>query len=149
MFKVSTATVFLGLIVVFLLPSPVSAKRLLPRVASKAALATSSKTTSTSKGITSSVRFRGDRRAINATFTNLGIASAISYQLTYDVNGITQGAGGSVSTAGPEPVVREILFGTCSHGICRYDSGIKNAKFTVTTTLKSGKKIVKGFRLKV
>lgn len=130
------------------LASDVDAKKLLPRVnipktTSKAATGGSS-----SQGVLVKVKFRGDRRAIVATFSDLSKASSVTYSLTYDSKGITQGAGGSVSVT-EGTVTREILFGTCSHGTCRYDTGITNAKLSVTTTLKNGKKIVKNFKLKV
>jgi len=129
----------------FLLAEPAFAKRTLPRaggsVSSTVPVGTSS--------ITASVKFRSDRLAINAAFKNLSVAKSVSYQLTYTGNGIAQGAGGTVSDLTAEPQERELLFGTCSKGVCTYHTGIKNAKFVVTTTLKSGKKVVKTFRLKV
>lgn len=122
------------------------AARKLPRVAPRTA--TTSKVLPT-KGVTVKVRFRADRRAIIASFTNLSVASSVSYTLTYDSNGSTQGAGGSITPGTVEPIERELIFGTCSHGVCRYDTGIKNAKLVVITTLKSGKKISKSFKLKI
>lgn len=119
--------------------------KLLPR-AKKPATSTSSSAVVAGRVVTK-VRYRTDRRAIIATFTNLSVANSISYTLTYDSAGITQGAGGTVDPTTAEPVVREILFGSCSAGICRYDRNITNAKFVVTTILKSGKRVVKTFRL--
>lgn len=127
--------------------SPVSAKRLLPHA--RKSSSTSSRAVRSTRGVTAGVRFRGDRRGIVVTFSNLSIAKAINYQLSYSVRGTTQGAGGALSPGSPDPSTRELIFGTCSHGVCRYDSGITNARFTVTTTLKNGLKIVKRFRLKV
>lgn len=101
-----------------------------------------------SRGVTVRVRFRGDRRAIIVDFSNLGIAASVSYNLSYTTRGTTQGAGGEIGTA-EDPTTREIIFGTCSHGVCRYDSGITKARFLVTTRLKNGVKVVKPFRLKV
>jgi len=96
-----------------------------------------------------SVKFRGDRRALIINFSNLGIASSASYNLSYNTRGTTQGAGGTIASGAAEPVVRELLFGTCSAGVCRYDTGITNARFTVTTVLKNGLKVIKPFRLKI
>jgi hypothetical protein len=124
--------------------TPVSAKRLLPRVKPKGT------NVSSSKGITTLVKFRGDRLAINVTFSNLNIASSVSYSLSYNTRGTTQGAAGTLNpTTSTDPTVRELLFGTCSHGVCRYDSGITNARFVVTTRTINGKKVIKSFRLKV
>lgn len=101
------------------------------------------------RGITVRPKFRGDRLAIIITFSNLSIARSIDYTLSYNSRGITQGAGGALSPDSPDPLTRELIFGSCSHGVCRYDSGITNARLTITTTLKNGLKIVKRFRLKV
>lgn len=138
------------LIVFFLFPvfsQVAEAKRLIPQAKPSSSTSKAPKIT---RGVKTSVKFRGDRRAINATFTNLGIASSVSYNLSYTSRGTSQGAGGTINPAdSPDPTSREIIFGSCSAGVCRYDSGITNAKFVVTTTLKNGTKVVKSFKLKV
>jgi hypothetical protein len=132
-------------IIILTFPSPVLAKRVIPASQPKA---TTTKVTTT-KGITTKVRFRGDRRAIVTTFSNLSIASKVDYTLSYQTRGTTQGASGGISATAEDPMTREIIFGTCSHGVCRYDAQITNAKFTVTTTLKTGRKVSKSYILKV
>lgn len=127
-------------------PSEAWAKRTVPQA--KAATA-SGPVASTTKGVAVSVKFRSDRKAIVATFTSLSKASRVDYTLSYNTRGTTQGATGSIVPPVGEPAVREIIFGTCSHGVCRYDSGITNGQFTVTTYLTSGKKVIKNFKLKV
>lgn len=124
----------------------VQGKRLLPQVG--VSKAKSSPTTSAAGGVGVKVKFRGDRQAILADFSNLDFASSVSYTLTYSHAGVNEGAGGTVSSSGSS-ASRELLFGTCSKGVCRYHGSVKNAKFTVTSTLKGGKKIVKTFRLRV
>ena len=119
--------------------------RLLPRALPKKAASGITNT----KGVVVSVKFRSDRRAILLSFTKLSVAKAISYTLTYDSAGVTQGAGGSVDPGSPEPASRELVFGTSSNGVYRYHTGIKNAKLVITTTLKTGKKVVKSFKLKM
>lgn len=126
------------------------AKRVLPQVAQQTKTETKTQVKS-GRGVTVSVKFRADRNAIIATFTNLRIAKDITYNLSYkNADGIEQVAQSSVDPKAKEPVVRELLFGTCStNNICHYDTGIKDAKFIVTTTLLNGKKVVKTFNLKV
>ncbi|MEK7188436.1 MAG: hypothetical protein AAB685_01130, partial [Patescibacteria group bacterium] len=97
---------------------------------------------------TSKVKKRADGKAIVVTLSNLSSAKSVSYLLSYDANGTTQGASGSVNVSESTSVVRELLFGSCSKGVCRYDSGIKNAKFVVTSVLKNGQKVIKPFRIK-
>lgn len=125
--------------------SGVYAKRLLPylRTANRAPVAAA-----TTRGVTSSVKFRGDRRAIIAVFNNINAFQSISYILTYSGNGIPQGVTGNI-TPGDNTTTREIIFGTCSNGICRYDRNITNAKFIITTTLNNGTRIRKTYVLKV
>ena len=137
----------LALIAFTLLPTDASARRLLPR-AVPATGATRSGGTITTSGPGVKVRFRPDRLAIIATFSNINQATSVSYLFSYNSRGTTQGAQGSVNTAEAN-TTREIIFGTCSHGVCRYDYGISGAKFVVTMRLPNGKKIVKTFRLKV
>ncbi|MDO8503397.1 MAG: hypothetical protein Q7S60_01775 [bacterium] len=138
---------FLPLLVAFLLfPQEVQAKKQLPQASSQKSSGTR---VSSGKGVGVSVKFANYKRAISATFTNLGIASSVTYQLTYTQNGINEGAGGSISDLSSGTTTRQLLFGTCSKGVCRYHTGIKNAKFVVTTTLKDGRKTIKTFKLKV
>lgn len=139
-------TIFiLGLVLLgAIFTSAVLAKRLLPQARPRSAGA------APTRGISTSVKFRGDRLAIVVTFSNLTVASSVSYILSYNTRGTTQGASGTLNPeTSPDPTVRELLFGTCSHGVCRYDYGITNARFVVTTVRRDGKKIVKSFRLKV
>ncbi len=127
--------------------STASAKRLLPR-AQKPSVPSGASTAVKTVGVKPIVGFRSDRRAIIVTFQNLEIAARVEYSLTYTSRGIKQGAGGVITPTTSEET-RELLFGTCSHGVCRYDTGITNARFTVTTVLKNGRKVVKPFRLRV
>lgn len=147
--SVKKVSIFALTILVFVfLATPTLAKRVLPRA--RAAGGTKSTAGTPSGRIGISVKFRGDRRAIIVNFSSLSNASNVSYTLSYSTRGTTQGAGGSInpSTAGAS-ASRELLFGTCSHGVCRYDSGITNAKLVVTYTLTNGKKYSKTFRIKV
>ena len=132
----------------FLLFTRDSFARTLPRALGPTNTTSSGQTNNPNR-IKTVVKFRTDRLAINITFTNLSVASSISYTLTYNTNGVTQGAGGSIALPTTEPVIRELLFGSCSHGVCRYDTNISNAKLVVTTVLKSGVKVIKTFKLKV
>ena len=125
-------------------PGSAHARKLLPRA--KPAVAGTSKVVSSGPSV--SVKFRSDRRAIVATFSNLNKASSVTYMLSYNTRATTQGAQGSVNVS-ENNTSREIIFGTCSHGVCRYDSGISGAKFVVTIKLPNGRKTIKTFNLKV
>lgn len=100
-----------------------------------------------SGGAPTKIKFRSDRRAIIVNFSNLNNYSKVTYTFSYSTRGTTQGSTGSVPTTSSTQV-REFPFGTCSGSVCRYDSGITNAKFTVVSTATSGKKYSKTSRLK-
>lgn len=131
-------------VLIILSTSLVSAKKLLPFLRKATGLITS-----TSSGVTSSVKFRGDRLGIIVTLGNLQAARKVDYFLSYQSKGITQGASGSITDTSVGSATRDIIFGSCSKGVCRFDSGISNAKFVITIYLNSGRKIVRSYRLRV
>lgn len=137
--------VFIFIFIFFALNlSSVSAKKLLPFLKRNTGT-----TTSTSSQVTSSVKFRGDRLGIIVTLGNLQAAYKVDYFLSYQTKGTTQGASGSITDISVGGATRDIIFGSCSKGACRYDSGISNAKFVITIYLTSGRKIVRSYKLKV
>lgn len=107
------------------------------------------KTANTGGGIGVSVRLRGDKKALLVSFSNLQNATAVSYILTYQTRGQQEGAGGSVRPSEGNTATRELLFGTCSKNVCTYHPSIANMKFEVTTELKSGKKSIKRYKIRV
>lgn len=134
----------LAALFVFLASSTAEAK-LLPQ-AKKGGKTASVK--STGSGITVSPRLRGDRKALLVTFSNLRNAKSVSYTLMYQTNGQEEGAGGTLSSLeGTQS--RELLFGTCSKNVCRYHTGITNAKLEVSYTATTGKKYLKRYRIRV
>jgi hypothetical protein len=82
------------------------------------------------------------------TFLDFGQAVSVTYTLTYQAGGIPHGARGTArpATAGQR---RELLFGTCSAGVCRYHTHITNARLIIDSRLKSGLIIRKPYRIKV
>lgn len=125
----------------------VNAGKILPQVKSSKKAITPQKTST--KRINVSPKLRSDRKALLIYFSNLQNASSVSYMLIYKTNGQEEGAGGSVSPAYGNTATRELLFGTCSKNVCRYHSNIANMKLEVTAELKSGKKIIKRYKIKV
>ena len=141
MFKNLLFIVFLSL---FLLVLPVEAK-LLPRFSGSSSYSGTSATT----GFFVSPKLRGDRMAVALYFGNLSKVKSVSYVLTYQGSGSDQGAIGSVDSSSGNAANRELLFGTCSSGVCTYHSNIVNAKLEVTVEQLSGKKTLKRYRIKV
>lgn len=102
-----------------------------------------------SSGPSISAKLRADRKALNLYISNANKAGSISYTLSYRTNGVDQGVAGTIDPGGQTSLSRELLFGTCSSGVCRYHTGITNAVLEVTSTLTSGKRVLKRFRIKV
>lgn len=105
-------------------------------------------TTKSGTGISVFPRLRVDRKALVVNFANLQNATAVSYTLTYKTAVQDEGAIGSLALGGSS-ATQELLFGTCSRNVCRYHTGIKNAKLEVSYTTKSGKKYLKRFKIRV
>ena len=137
---------FLTLIPLLLLAQTAEAK-VLPQ-ASKPSVKITSKV-STSAGINISPKLRADRKALIIYFSNLQNASSVSYSLIYDTSTQQEGAIGSLDVSGSSNQSTELLFGTCSKNVCRYHSGIANMRLEVSYTLKSGKKYLKKYKIKV
>lgn len=112
----------------------------------------SGKTVARSSGTTIGVypRLRADRKAVVVTFTNLGNAKSVAYSLIYTHGGGQQeGAGGGLNLTGKSIDTAELLFGTCSAGVCRYHSNIKDARLEVSYTSFTGKKYLKKFKIRI
>lgn len=95
-----------------------------------------------------SPRFRSDRRALNVYFSGLNNASSVTYSLTYDTNGKTEGVGGTIKNQG-NAVSRELVFGTYSSGYWRYHTNITNMKFEVVSELNSGQKAIRRYKIRI
>lgn len=130
---------------VLILPNEAwTAKKRPPRGSTKEAPVTRTYT----RGIRASVRFRSDRRGLLINFSGFSGITSVTYTLTYNANGIAQGAMGTATpeTGGEQ---REVLFGTCSHGVCRYHTNITNAKLVIDSKLSSGLTVRKPYRIKI
>ena len=132
----------------FLLPSNVRAAKSRPPRGGKAQTQTATRSYSRSRGIKASVRFRPDRLGLLINFSGFDNITSVTYALTYTADGIPQGVRGTVTaeTAGEQ---RELLFGTCSGGVCRYHSNITNARLVIDSKLSSGIIIRKPYRIKI
>lgn len=138
--------VFISFCLFVILNTNTSYAKLLPQAVGKKVV--SSNRTAASSTVTVSPRLRADRKALLVSFGGLTSATSVSYTLTYNQNGQNEGAGGSI-TPNSATASRELLFGTCSSGVCRYHTNIKNMKFEVVSKLKSGKIVKKRFGIRV
>lgn len=155
MIKTSGTKIFVLLILAAFLFANNAEAKVLPQA--KKSLQKSSSATK-GAGIGVSPKLRGNRKALVITFSNLQNASSVSYFLTYkqslpSYDGKTstqdEAALGALTLNGSSTQTTELLFGTCSKNVCRYHTGIKDAKLDISYTLNSGKKYLKKYRIKV
>jgi len=134
--------VSLFFIVSFILTIKVEA-RILPRFRSKG-----TSRGAVYSGLIVSPRLRSDRKALLVTFNNLQKVKNATYTLMYQTDGKDEGVSGSVDSSSGNSLSRELLFGTCSSGVCRYHANISNMRFEILTELPSGKRSIKRFRIR-
>lgn len=103
---------------------------------------------SVSSGIPAIARYRPDRLGINLSFGNFNNLESVSYSFTYTTNGIAQGVGGTVTAANNPTAARELLFGTCSRGACRYHYNLSDARLVLTAKYTNGATATKSYRIK-
>ncbi|OGK24415.1 hypothetical protein A2954_02890 [Candidatus Roizmanbacteria bacterium RIFCSPLOWO2_01_FULL_37_12] len=101
-----------------------------------------------SSGVVVSPRLRPDRKALNVFFNNLSKAKNITYTLIYQTDGKDEGISGSIDSSSGNSTTRELLFGTCSAGVCRYHTNLSGMKLEIETTLLNGKKTLKRFKIR-
>lgn len=85
---------------------------------------------------------RRDGNAIHLIIKRTASYDAISYELSYNAEGVDRGVVGDVDTSKKKgEYEQEILFGTCSKNVCKYDKGVENG--TLTLKIKNGKRLLK------
>lgn len=87
---------------------------------------------------------RKDGNALNLNIKRVSRYDAFSYSLAYtDTEGISRGVGDENTWVniekGKTEYNQEILFGTCSKNVCKYDKGVENG--TLTLRMKKGSKV--------
>ena len=102
-----------------------------------------------STNINVSPKLRADRKALIVYFSNLQNARNVSYSLTYTTSIQQEGAIGTLALNGSSTATQELLFGTCSKNVCRYHTGVRDARLEVSYISKSGKKYIKKYKIKV
>lgn len=123
--------------------------KILPQAGKSAAIKPSVKSMGSTIGVYP--KLRSDRKALIVNFTNLQNAKSVSYSLVYSQGplGQQEGAGGALNLTGQTTDKAELLFGTCSSGVCKYHTGIKDARLEVSYTSVNGKKYLKKFKIRV
>ncbi|MBI5452429.1 hypothetical protein HY945_03125 [Candidatus Gottesmanbacteria bacterium] len=139
--KLSIILLIFIAVVTFGIPSATyAAKKFVPKKVTRAKVSAGS--------IPAIVRYRGDRQGILLSFLNFNGLKSASYSFTYETNGNPQGAGGTITAANNPTAQRELLFGTCSSGVCRYHYNLTNARLILTAKTTNGRTISKSYRIK-
>lgn len=95
-----------------------------------------------------SLTSRPDGKELILTIENIQNIRIIEYELVYLTGDVQRGVIGSISVSGGEDEVsRDLLLGTCSRGVCRYDENVTGGTLTITFRGEKSYKFVKDFSL--
>lgn len=95
-----------------------------------------------------SLTSRPDGRELTLSIENLKNIKTVEYELVYLTEGVQRGVIGSVSLKqGETSLSRNLLLGTCSRGVCRYDKDVTGGTLTVIFRNQKTYKFVKDFNL--
>jgi len=96
-----------------------------------------------------SLTSRPDGRELYLKITNIKNFDSLEYELIYLTEGMQRGvSGGPVKLKpGETAFSRDLLLGTCSRSICRYDENVTHGTLTVTFRGEKAYKFIKDFEL--
>ena len=102
-----------------------------------------------SSGLVVYPKLRPDRLALIFTLSNLQKINNVSYTLMYQTNGKDEGVSGTIDSSSGLSVTRELLFGTCSAGVCRYHPNITGMKLEIVSELSNGKQTLRRYKIRI
>ena len=102
-----------------------------------------------SSGLVVYPKLRPDRLALIFTLSNLQKINNVSYPLMYQTNGKDEGVSGTIDSSSGLSVTRELLFGTCSAGVCRYHPNITGMKLEIVSELSNGKQTLRRYKIRI
>ena len=87
---------------------------------------------------------RDDGREITLTIDKVNNADQAEYELEYNAGSMIQGAFGSIDFSEETlPVVKKLLFGSCSKGKCRYDEDVSGGSLSIRFEGEAGAYVLK------
>lgn len=140
MAKIVKVLLIIFVLVFLVKPSTYAAKKFVPKKTAVRYTPVSS--------IPAQVSYRPDKLGLNLSFRNFTGLDYVSYSFTYNTNGIAQGVGGKVTAANNPTSARELLFGTCSRGACRYHYNLSGARLVLTARFLNGRTVSKTYSIK-
>jgi len=104
-------------------------------------------TTTRNNPLAISARLTGWKQYLSLSFRGVASTKEISYELSYDSNGIGQQAGGMVNVADGN-VTKNLFLGTCSHNACVSHKNVSNVRLKVAYLTTGGQNITKNYKVK-
>lgn len=75
---------------------------------------------------------REDGKEVKMTIALVKDATNLEYEMEYQAESLIQGVFGTIDLVKePAPVAKDLLFGSCSKGKCRYDEGVSGGSLTL------------------
>jgi hypothetical protein len=91
---------------------------------------------------------RADGKEFTLEISRFGDAETIEYELVYLSQGLSRGVVGSVEVKGESSISRDLLLGTCSRNVCKYDEGVEEGTLTLRFRSEEGtRKLTADFHL--
>lgn len=91
---------------------------------------------------------RADGKEFTLEISRIKNAKTIEYELVYLAKGLSRGVVGSINLQGETEISRDLLLGTCSRNVCKYDEGVEEGTLTLRFRGADGvRKFISDFRL--
>ena len=91
---------------------------------------------------------RTDGKEFTLNISNIKETDTIEYELVYLSQGLSRGVVGSIEVEGKSSIERDLLLGTCSKNVCKYDEGVEEGTLTLRFRGDAGnRKFVSDFHL--
>jgi hypothetical protein len=74
---------------------------------------------------------RADGHELKLKVENLNYVQSVEYELVYFVGDVSRGVIGSVDLKGENSFSRDLLLGSCSRNVCKYDEGVSEGILTL------------------
>lgn len=81
---------------------------------------------------------RADKKEITLEIKGIKNADSIEYELSYLSKGLSRGVVGTIELKGETSITRQILLGTCSRNVCKYDEGVTGGSLLLRLRGASG-----------
>ena len=74
---------------------------------------------------------RADGKEFTLNISKIKDTDTIEYELVYLSQGLSRGVVGSIDVEGQSSIERDLLLGTCSKSVCKYDEGVEEGTLTL------------------